>query len=432
LAFAIAALCMPSPGFAQTLPDSRDPLPLAAFDSQAQPGDMPATPDATTAVPDGTATPAAAALPSEKATAVPPSASATEQFSIDVGTRVDVRMQNPAAPKQLGDIASSAEAKAVLSGEANPFLKWQVGFLGYYGPATASANGDATATTDATARAGSAAVLDLVAKLEFIDAVNVWIGRMPMPSNRASLSTEWQISPWTLPGRYGQYPLPAQVGPRLGDRDRDRGDGVALWGQIRGGRFKYYLGAFGLDQPKGASPLFTGRLSLSLLDPEPGYRTASFFGGRKRILSMGVFAQYRQGGSLSFATPAAPAADFGNLGGDLLLEVGNAHAGVLDVEAEIAKTWGDNEPVGYHFAALVSYLVPLEIGIGRFQPLVRVQHADGGRLPDAGPLTQLDAQLGFIVDGTAARLLLVYQYADLPGHIENALLFAVQLVSHVR
>jgi hypothetical protein len=59
--------------------------------------------------------------------------------------------------------------------------------------------------------------------------------------------------------------------------------------------------------------------------------------------------------------------------------------------------------------------MPIEIGIGRLQPLVRVQHAGKGKASDAGDFTSLDAQLGYIIDGFHARLLGVYQYAKVQG-----------------
>jgi hypothetical protein len=79
---------------------------------------------------------------------------------------------------------------------------------------------------------------------------------------------------FTLPGRYESFsPIGdpsgcTEPGPRRGALGRD--EGVTLWGQTGGGRFKYYLGAFGLSQP-ALSPLYSARLALSLLAPEPGF-----------------------------------------------------------------------------------------------------------------------------------------------------------------
>ncbi len=313
------------------------------------------------------------------------------------------------------------EADAVFWGQVHPFLKWQAGFIGAFGPQSG---------------ATSAALLDLVAKLEFAEAFNLWLGRMPIPSDRASLSTVWAIAPWTLPGSYSVFapfattnirPTP---GPRLGDAN-DRSDGATLWGQLGGGKFKYYLGVFGLDQAD-TSPLYSGRLALSLLGAEPGFRTSSTYFGAKDILALGVGAQHRAGDSRPPTTGATPASDFNELNGDLLFEKGSSSAGVLDLEGSFAKLWGDNELASYQFFALASYLMPVEIGIGKLQPLVRVQHAGKGKSVDAGDFSSIDAQIGYIIDGFRARLLGVYQYARVLGQTENAVLFGVQMLSHTK
>jgi hypothetical protein len=204
-----------------------------------------------------------------------------------------------------------------------------------------------------------------------------------------------------------------------------------MWGQFGGGTFKYYLGVFGLDQPE-TSPLYSARLALSLLNPEPGFRSSSASFGAKDVLALGVGVQHRAGDSRPPALDATPVSNFNELNADLLFEKGSANAGVLNLEGSFAKLWGDNELASYQFFALVSYLVPVDIGIGRVQPLVRVQHAGKGSSADAGDFTSIDAQLGYIIDGFHARLLGVYQYSKVQGEIENAVLLGIQLLSHSR
>jgi hypothetical protein len=349
-----------------------------------------------------------------------------DSISAQVGTRVALRVENPNAGSRdkLNDVGAEGEADVVFWGQVHPYLRWQAGFVGSLGPLEETT---------------SAALLDLVAKLEFSDAFNVWIGRMPVPSDRASLSTVWAIAPWTLPGHYDAFAPTAAANARStpGPRqwNNDRGDGATLWGQVRGGRLKYYLGLFGLDQPN-TSPLYSGRLALSLLDPEPGFRSSSAYYGTKDVLSLGVGAQHQADGSLApTAAPTAtllPVSNFNELNVDLLFEKNGGMAGVLDLESAFAKLWGKGELASYQFFALASYLMPIEIGIGRFQPLLRIQHAGKGRAPDAGDFTSIDAQLGYIIDGFHARLLGVYQYAKVQGKTENALLLGLQLLTHAR
>jgi hypothetical protein len=336
--------------------------------------------------------------------------------SAQVGVRSLVLVQDPSDREELGDTAAIGEANVVFSGRVHRFLKWQAGFAGLLGDA---------GTT-------SAALLDLVAKLELADALNLWIGRMPAPADRASLSTVWAITPWTLPGQYGSFaaaPLGGEraiAGLRRGALARE--DGVTLWGQLGGGRFKYYVGAFGLAEP-ARSPLYSARLALDLLDPEPGYRAAGSYFGAKDVLAFGAAVQHRTQGSRPAEDSAASAADFDALSADVLWEIGGDPTGVLDIEGAFAKVWGDHELVSYQCFALVSYLVPLEVGIGRFQPLVRVQHAGAGSAPDGGDFTSLDTQLGYIIAGHHARATVGWVYSRIGGQPQNAILLGLQLLS---
>ena len=124
--------------------------------------------------------------------------------------------------------------------------------------------------------------------------------------------------------------------------------------------------------------------------------------------------------------------DFDAVSADLLYEIGGATTGVLDVEGAVAKLWGESEVVSYQFFGLLSYLVPLEVGLGRFQPLVRVQHAGPGSAPDRGDFTSIDTQLGYIVDGHHARASVGWTYTRVRGQPENAILLGVQLLSKAK
>jgi len=395
VALVSALLACPRSLRAQTLAQTLIDLPDASPITEAPPAPSPSAP-----------IPLAAPLP-----AAPPG----EAIAAQVGTRAALRAQNPNARNQIDDAGLEGEADVVFWGQVHPLLKWQAGFMGAFVPQGATA---------------SAALLDLVAKLEFAEALNLWVGRMPIPSDRASLSTVWAIAPWTLPGKYSVYaPFAARPAPGPRQGDNDRGDGATLWGQVGGGTFKYYLGVFGLDQPQ-TSPLYSARLALSLLNPEPGFRAISTYFGAKDVLALGLGVQHRAGDSRAPAGYTTPASDFNELNADLLLEKGSPTAGILSLESSFAKLWGDNELASYQFFALVSYLMPVEIGIGRVQPLVRLQHAGRGNASDASAFTSIDAQLGYIIDGFHARLLGVYQYSKVQGQIENAILLGVQMLSH--
>jgi len=370
-------------------------------------------------IPDAGVTADAASAPPPPA----PAAAAADDVPITastvdavIGVRSLVYAQNPATPDELDDVGATGEVNVLLSGQVHRFLKWQAGFIGVLGDPGSP----------------SAALLDLAAKLEIADSLHLWIGRMPVPSDRTSLSTVWALAPWTLPGRYDSFaPIPSasarpDVGPRRGPLGRE--DGVTLWGQLRGGRFKYYAGVFGLGEPS-SSPLFSARLALSLLAPEPGYGTRSSYFGSQKVLGLGVGAQHRGEGSRGPEGSLALPDDFDEINGDILFETGNESAGVLDLEGAFARMWGSNERAKYQLVFLASYLLPLDVGIGRFQPLFRIQRAERGAAEDAATFTSIDAQLGYVIDGHNARVSTGYQYTRIDGQPRNAVLFGVQLLS---
>jgi hypothetical protein len=226
------------------------------------------------------------------------------------------------------------------------------------------------------------------------------------------------MAPWSYPGFFQAFSPP--VGPRQGPFGRN--NGVTVWGQVGGGLFKYYAGAFDLFD-MAESPLFSGRVNLSLLAPEPGYLHSSAYYG-KNILAAGVGAQFKKNGSVS-AMPDVMADNFAEINADILYEHPFQNTSVLDVEAAVYAYAGANEAVKSSFYALASYLLPTTVGFGKLQPLVRFQ----GAVPkDGGDMWRiLEAQLGYVVKPYAARLAVVYQRTDVADQTANAIIFGVQL-----
>jgi hypothetical protein len=352
----------------------------------------------------------------------PPAASAgggpSKLLEADVGTRLGVRVQNPNPDKsdKLNDLGADGQVQLLLSGQATRHILWQADFIGTFGTVDANNHYDTT---------GNAAVLDLIGRFELHDAFNLWVGRMLVPADRSGLSTEWSIAPWLFPGQFmaGEKPVGALQGPH------GRSDGATLWGQAGGGTFKYYAGAFNLADPH-QSPLYSGRLSLSLLNPEPGYRNASTYYGSKDVLALGVGFQHQRNGwpSLDPITKLPVAwADFTELNVDLFFEKNLGAAGVLDLEGAFYKIWGSYTPESLSYFVLASYLLPIEVGPGKFQLLFRLQQAHDRETDDTDALA--DAQLGYIIDGLRTRIALDYQYSKVMGQTGNAILVGLQLTT---
>jgi hypothetical protein len=382
----------------------------------AAPAPAPAAPAPTPAVPSAPETPA------PTATAVPPPAPppaaepAKPKINYGVWFNVDSRFQNPNDPKKFDKAVSSAEVDLLFSGEVHKYIKWQANFVGTFGNPATDGGG------------GPVSVLDLHAKLEPTEAFNIWFGRMLVPSDRANFSGTWFASPWYYPGIYGlQAGTGVYVGPAQGPHGRN--DGATVWGQFAGGMFKYYAGVFGLHDPD-STRFYSGRLNLSLLNPEPGfYHSSTYYG--KDILAIGVGAQYQKDGSIGPAPmPGAPppTADYSEFNADLLFEKNLNASGVVDVEGAFYNYGGDYRPLKYSYLALASYLIPTVVGIGKFQPLVRLQQSKVNNAAE-DTWTSLEAQVGYVVDEFGAKLALGFQTIDVggPNGKGNAIYLGVQI-----
>ena len=154
--------------------------------------------------------------------------------------------------------------------------------------------------------------------------------------------------------------------------------------------FKYYLGAYNMFDA-AQKPLISGRISLSLLSPEPGYYGSSTYLG-KDLLGIGVGGQYQKNGDQPDPpTSEQPRADYGMVLADLLFEKDFKAAGVLDIEGAFYKYVGDDQAMDISYMAMASYL------ISKFQPLVRVQQAmfkDGRR--GGNTVTMIDGQVALL------------------------------------
>ncbi|WP_438001496.1 hypothetical protein WMF26_19130 [Sorangium sp. So ce185] len=337
-------------------------------------------------------------------------------LSVAAWARVGGRLQNPSAREKMDRLLGDGELDLSFSGEINRFIGVQGAIVAQFGPTPTGGN-----------IAGSATLRDAIAKVKFHDLLNVWIGRMIVPSDRSAFSGPWSMGPWNYPGFFEPYAPP--IGPRQGPFGRN--DGVTAWGKVAGGLFKYYVGAFNLHD-SSVSPLYTARLNLSLLDPEPAYYQKSTYLGEKDILALGVAGEVQREGSVeSLPPPAAgmppgtPRTDtYAELNADLLFEKNLPAAGTITLEGAFYKYFGEFERFDFSYFALASYLTASEVGVGKLQPLVRLQQA---KPKNADPYLLIDAQMGYIIEGHAARVALGYQRSDLSGAKGNALFLGVQL-----
>lgn len=314
--------------------------------------------------------------------------------------------------------SSNGEVEFHFSNQMRKWIQWTANAVATYGGGSMDGQ-------------GSFAILDLIGQFEPDPAFNLWVGRMLVPSDRSNFSGPYFMGPWNYPGLGG---------PREGAFGRN--DGATVWGQAEGGLFKYYLGVFDMYGAKRSDgrfskPLWSGRLNLSLLNPEPGFYNSSTYYG-KDILAIGVGGQYQANGTAPGGIPD-PSPGVSGVGlknyslfnTDLLFEKDLAGSGVLDVEGAFFKYMGDNETSDNSYFALLSYLTPDLAGSGKMQPLVRLQQMNyksiAGVKPD--PTTIVDAQVGYVLDSYSTRFALGLQHSKLSSkNVENALFLGVQLM----
>ncbi len=426
VSFAVLALALRTPSAL-----AQEPAPAPAPEPPAPAEPVPAEPAPVAAPAEAAPEPVAPAPPPVELSAPPPVLDAPPpveeaapaeddlgKLSMSAWVRVDLGLSSAtsAAPlnfpsgEKLDDAWSTGEFELHASGKVYKYASLTLNLAARYN------SGDPGAPT----MMGDFGVMDGIVQIEPSEYFNVWLGRMLVPVDRSNFSGPYFMAPWFYPGFgfAGGYVVVPRQGPF------GRNDGVTVWGQIGGGMVKYYAGAFDLHNP-GESPLFSGRLSLSLLNPEPGYYGSSTFHGQD-LLGIGVGFQSKKDASVAPATAMLAPDDYGEFNFDVLFEKNFGSAGVLDIEGAYYKFNGDFESTDAGWFALASYILPGDVGGGRLQPLVRVQQA----IPADDSLDKsllLDAQIAFILNSYATRFTLGYRNSKAGEEKIQALFLGAQV-----
>ena len=274
-------------------------------------------------------------------------------------------------------------------------------------------------------------ILDAIVKFEFNDLINIWMGRMIPPSDRANLSGPfYQNAAWA-------FPL-TQIGYQNIFQGRD--DGAALWGQLGGGAVKYQIGVYeGINTDGGANNetmigngvvagsddlLFAGRFTVNLLDPESGYYNASTYHGEKDILAIG-YAFHSQNDSDGIA-------DYRQYSFDALFETTLGNGGVVTASGAYYDTTGAIQSPGLNgrsYMVEASYLTAREFALGccvsgKIAPFWR--HQEYTR--DVGGVDRVnDWGFHYVMYGHNARVTYNYSDSDVGGTEREQHLIGVQL-----
>ena len=274
-------------------------------------------------------------------------------------------------------------------------------------------------------------ILDAVAKLQF-DAFELWLGRQLPPSDRSNLDGPYYLN--------AAYHFPITSFGYLGAGCCGRDDGIAVHGDIDGGKFKWAYGVF--EGVTGGSDIddnvkHTARIDIALGDPEPGFYTGSTYFGAKQLATLGLVFQTEK----DAAGTAGDQGDFTGFGADLLIEKTIGSGAVLNLEGAYYD-WDLDDKVGTgnlrqgdSFLVLTSYFMPNKTSIGgiqgQFQPYARYQgynrdmtNTSGSR----GYIDRTEAGINYVIDGFNAKITALW-YVDTDQHNEvdkNTAMLAMQ------
>jgi hypothetical protein len=245
---------------------------------------------------------------------------------------------------------------------------------------------------------------DAIISFDFVDEFHLWAGHLLVPVDRSNASGPFFMIPWNYPGFFaagnGFVGAPAE-GPS------GRNNGAVIWGDVNGGKFSYFAGAFD-NGNVATSPLFSGKLRLALLDPEPGFWGNGSYFGDKDILSFDVGGQVQDHGSTTMTGGDKTYADV-NVDG--LFEKKLGGGSFVTAEAAYYHFNVNDGGVSDSLYALLAYATPT-MGVGSLQPMVRYQwekvKANTGTSP-----WNVDVGLSYLIKGPALRLLATYSYTNL-------------------
>lgn len=313
-------------------------------------------------------------------------------ISVGIGLRTSVSTTARGAPDGESRTYDSAVEAGVLGigGKVDKRLRFQLNF--------------------ARTPLGETRSVDAFGMLELHESANVWAGRFLPPGDRASLSGPFFQSTWEPPFVASLYPTVAA----------GRDDGVAAWGQWRGGKAKVYAGGFRGRDGVGPTttntadrPLLIGRVVVNLLDPEPGYYNAGTYHGAKDVLAIGGGVR-RQELATGTGLVAGDAGTYTGWNVDALLEKRLGPAGTGTIEYAFYRyDLGDAlDPAiaeGDGWFVTGGWLLPVDVRGVRFQPTVRVQRFDA----TAGPARErIDACLNVLWQGHFTRFGVNYSEDD--------------------
>lgn len=211
---------------------------------------------------------------------------------------------------------------------------------------------------------GELRVLDAVAEVDLDPSARVRVGRMIVPTDRATLVGPLFSAAWDLP-----------VVSQLPNVLLGRADGLTVWGLVANRRLKYFAGAYRAHPGRLSSPddlMYSARVSWTPLGEDAGFDARGTELGTRDTLALGAGLRVAPRAALLGDTRGAA----NTLTADLFFER-RTPAGVFTVDAaayHYTRTVAD--PLlgeGFASALLCAWMPPFALGETQLQAALRHQ-----------------------------------------------------------
>ncbi len=206
-----------------------------------------------------------------------------------------------------------------------------------------------------------------------------------------------------------------------------RDTGLVVWGNIPELLMQYRLavskGKDNGDEPK-SSLMYTGRVHVSLLDPEYAYGYKGTYLGAKKTLTLGAGVQYEPDAVFSDIVKKTGAKNYSAWTVDAFFEYPFKDAGAITLSGAYLQTKFDEafkgsnpdpesigidgDKKGWYLKA--GYLLPMKIGWGQVQPFVRYENWRFAQLNNVfdQKVKWFGTGLNYLINGQSLRITLEY------------------------
>jgi hypothetical protein len=269
---------------------------------------------------------------------------------------------------------------------------------------------------------GLVALEDAIISFDLMDEFHVWAGHLLVMVDRDNSSGPFFMIPWNFPGLYAPNAIGAPAEGPVG-----RNNGVNVWGDIAGGVLTYFAGAYD-NGNVAASPLFSGRVRLALLDKETGFWGNGSYFGEKDILSFDVGGQFQKHGSAARDMMGAIVTDkdYADINVDALFEKKLPGGGWLTGDAAFYHYNVLDGGVSNFYYVLAAFASPT-VGVGNLQPMVRYQGETVKANTGTNPWN-LDVALAYLIKGPALRLNATYSHTNFGTTSGNSVQLGAQAI----